>query len=377
MGALVAAAPPSYHETGEWSPEALLDELPETGWASPAGDLTPKVFIFELAEKSTISSLGFDSAHTESSARAAKELKVEIADTQDGAYSVIATTTLAAMKDHQHFPLKTPASGRYLRLTVLSNFGDDKYMELMSIYAYGKPLEHRPLPDNSGEFKTSYGQFHLQQTGPTANGCYEWEDGRVENGGFEGRVLRFTWTQASGDNKERHGGPAMMIFNDDGNGFTGYWWNDGDKGAPQGRWVGERTAKEVGSCPDWKPGTDNAVVDQLQTEGRARLYGILFDTNSDHLKDESKTTLDELVSAAKSQAKWSFVIEGHTDNVGGDAHNQTLSEKRAVAVKAYLAAAGVDAARLTTQGFGATKPVATNDTELGRSQNRRVEVVKK
>jgi len=65
------------------------------------------------------------------------------------------------------------------------------------------------------------------------------------------------------------------------------------------------------------------------------------------------------------------------DNVGGDAHNQTLSEKRALSVKAYLVGAGVDAKRLTTQGFGANKPVSSNDTELGRSQNRRVEIVKK
>jgi outer membrane protein OmpA-like peptidoglycan-associated protein len=119
------------------------------------------------------------------------------------------------------------------------------------------------------------------------------------------------------------------------------------------------------------------VVDQLKSEGRARLYGILFDTDSDHLKDESKPTLDSLIAAAKAQPAWSFGIEGYTDNVGGDAHNQTLSEKRAASVKAYLVAAGVASTRLTTQGFGATKPVASNDTELGKSQNRRVEIVKK
>jgi OOP family OmpA-OmpF porin len=79
------------------------------------------------------------------------------------------------------------------------------------------------------------------------------------------------------------------------------------------------------------------VVDQLKSEGRARLYGILFDTDSDHLKDESKP---------------------------------------GASVKAYLVTAGVDASRLTTQGFRATNPVASNDTELGRLQNRRVEVVK-
>jgi outer membrane protein OmpA-like peptidoglycan-associated protein len=136
-------------------------------------------------------------------------------------------------------------------------------------------------------------------------------------------------------------------------------------------------SKEIGSCPHWKPGAGNGVEQQLKSEGRARLYGILFDRDSDHLKDESKPTLDSLIAAAKEQPTWSFGIEGYTDNVGGDAHNQTLSEKRAASVKAYLVAAGVPASRLTTQGFGTTKPVASNDTELGRSQNRRVEIVKK
>jgi OOP family OmpA-OmpF porin len=172
-------------------------------------------------------------------------------------------------------------------------------------------------------------------------------------------------------------GPALLIFSDDGQSFIGYWWHDGDNGAPAGRWLGKRIAKEVGSCPYWKPGGTNGVVDQLKSEGRARLYGILFDTDSDHLKAESKPTLDALIAAARTQPTWNFGIEGYTDNVGGDAHNQTLSEKRALSVKAYLVAAGVDASRLTTQGFGATHPVSSNDTELGRSQNRRVEVVKK
>ena len=136
-------------------------------------------------------------------------------------------------------------------------------------------------------------------------------------------------------------------------------------------------SRDVCPCPYWKPGSGNAVEVELQSEGRARLYGILFDTDSDHLKDESKPTLDALVATAHNQPSWSFSIEGHTDNTGSDAHNQALSEKRAISVKAYLVAAGVDASRLTTQGFGSSQPVASNDTALGRAQNRRVEIVKK
>ena len=375
-GALVVQAPPSYSDSGNWSPESLLDELPSTGWATKSGDLTPKVFVFEMADKSTITSLAFDTAQVEKPARGAKDVKVEISDSEDGGFTVIATSSLAQVKDHQKFALKAPATGRYLRLTVLNNWGDAQYMEIMNVYAYGKSLGKRTLPDNSGMFSSSYGNFHMQQTGSAVNGCYEHSNGLIENGGFEGRVLRFNWTEGEVAGP-RHGGPAMLIFSDDGQSFTGYWWNEADKGAPSGDWRGKRVAKDVGSCPHWKPGGANGVVEQLKSEGRARLYGILFDSDSDHLKAESKPTLDALIAAARTQPTWSFGIEGYTDNVGGDAHNQTLSEKRALSVKAYLVAAGVDASRLTTQGFGASHPVSSNDTELGRSQNRRVEVVKK
>jgi outer membrane protein OmpA-like peptidoglycan-associated protein len=375
-GALVVQAPPSYSDSGDWSPEDLLDELPSTGWATPSGDLTPKVFVFEMAERSAITSLAFDTAQVENPGRGAKDVKVEISDREDGGFTVIATPSLAQTRDHQKFMLKTPATGRYLRLTVLSNWGDPKYMEIMDVYAYGKPLVNRPPPDNSGTFSSSYGNFHMQQTGSAVNGCYEYHNGLIENGGFEGRVLRFTWTEGE-ITGPRHGGPAMLIFSDDGQTFTGYWWYDGGKGGPSGSWRGKRVSKVVGSCPQWKPGGANGVVEQLKSEGRARLYGILFDTDSDHLKAESKPTLDALIAAARTQPTWNFGIEGYTDNVGSDAHNQALSEKRALSVKAYLVAAGVDASRLTTQGFGASHPVSSNDTELGRSQNRRVEVVKK
>ncbi len=377
-GALVVQAPLSYSDSGAWSPDALLDELPTTGWATRNGDLTPKVFVFELAEKSQITSLAFDTARVENPERGAKDVKVEISDTQNGVYTVIATPELVKVKDHQRFPLKAPATGRYVRLTVLNNWGDPKYMEIMNFMAYGKPLEKRPLPDNSGTFSSSYGNFRMQQTGSAVNGCYEHGNGLIENGGFEGRVMRFTWTEGEMPPGARHGGPAMLVFTDDGQSFTGYWWDAGNAaGNPSGSWVGKRVSKQIGSCPHWKPGAGNGVVDQLKSEGRARLYGILFDTDSDHLKDESKPTLDSLVAAAGAQPTWNFGIEGYTDNVGGDPHNQTLSEKRAASVKAYLVAAGVNASRLTTAGFGAKNPVSSNDTELGRSQNRRVEVVKK
>ena len=80
----------------------------------------------------------------------------------------------------------------------------------------------------------------------------------------------------------------------------------------------------------------------------------------------------------KAHPDLKLTIEGHTDNVGDAAANQTLSEQRAAAVAQYLETTyQIDASRLATKGYGATKPVASNDTPEGRQQNRRVELVKK
>ncbi len=372
-GTLLVEEPHSYgNDPGNWSPMALQDEDPNTGWASPKGDLKPKTFVFELAERSRIDSLTFDTARTENPERSAKHVRVEISERKDAGYVPVLNAALEKQKGNQKFSLKTPATGRYLRLTLVDNWGDPQYNELMEFSAWGRQLTHTPPPDNSGTFDTNYGVFHMLQTGATVTGCYEHDEGLIQNGGFDGRVLRFTWRQ--GEAGHYSSGPAILMFAADGQSFRGFWAYKGGKGF-SGVWNGKRVSRKVGACPNWKPG-GNAVEQQLASEGRVRLYGILFDTDSARLKDESKTALDQLVATAKARPSWKFLIEGHTDNSGGSAHNQELSEKRATAVKDYLTKAGIDAARLRTKGFGASRPVASNDTAAGRSQNRRVEVVR-
>ena len=79
----------------------------------------------------------------------------------------------------------------------------------------------------------------------------------------------------------------------------------------------------------------------------------------------------------KAHADLKLMIEGHTDNVGAAAANQTLSEQRAAAVKQFLVSTyGIDAARLQTKGYGSSKPISPNTTPEGRQNNRRVELVK-
>lgn len=121
----------------------------------------------------------------------------------------------------------------------------------------------------------------------------------------------------------------------------------------------------------------DVLYDALSTKGRWATQGILFETGKADLKPESRPVLKEIAAALKQHADLRILIEGHTDNVGTSAANLVLSDGRAAAVKAALVADhGVPADRLTTKGFGDTKPSAPNTTATGRAQNRRVEIVK-
>ncbi len=106
------------------------------------------------------------------------------------------------------------------------------------------------------------------------------------------------------------------------------------------------------------------------------LTGVLFDFNKATLKPESDAVLGDVLDFLKRDAALKLEVQGHTDNVGGDDYNQKLSEARAQSVLAWLAAHGVDKARLSFKGYGKTHPVATNDTDEGRAKNRRVEIAK-
>lgn len=120
------------------------------------------------------------------------------------------------------------------------------------------------------------------------------------------------------------------------------------------------------------------LYDALAEKGRVATQGIFFATGSAELRGESTPTLKEIGQMLESHAGLSLTIEGHTDNTGSADANQSLSEKRAAAVKAYLVSKfDIDESRLAAKGFGASKPVASNDTAEGRQQNRRVELVKR
>jgi outer membrane protein OmpA-like peptidoglycan-associated protein len=115
----------------------------------------------------------------------------------------------------------------------------------------------------------------------------------------------------------------------------------------------------------------------LEKVRRAEVYDIFFTFNSDQIREESEPTLKEIAGLMGKHGDWKLNIEGHTDNVASDSFNLELSRRRAAAVRdALVKRYSVAADRLTTAGFGESRPKDTNETLEGRARNRRVELVR-
>ena len=139
----------------------------------------------------------------------------------------------------------------------------------------------------------------------------------------------------------------------------------------------------IDECPDTPPGTKVdkkgcPLIQPLFNEERKSLVltGVNFDTDKAVLKPESAKALDEVAASLVAYPSVRVEVQGHTDSTGSSRHNQTLSQARSQAVVDYLASKGIAADRMVAKGYGKGKPIATNDTEEGRAQNRRVELQK-
>ena len=151
-----------------------------------------------------------------------------------------------------------------------------------------------------------------------------------------------------------------------------------NKGCP---WVdtdGDTVLDKDDKCPTVKgtianagcPVVDATVLKKLNTFSKS----ILFESGKSIIKQESSVNLDEIVKVMSEYGTTNFKLEGYTDNTGVAANNLKLSKDRAAAVKQYLISKGISSDRLSSEGFGIEKPIATNKTVAGRALNRRVEI---
>ncbi len=164
-------------------------------------------------------------------------------------------------------------------------------------------------------------------------------------------------------------GALTFVLSDDAGSKT---WCHVEAGAGEyGLWIMDERSNE-------KRLTFNAsqIKKTLDAAGRVALYGVYFESGKSSLKTQSFATLQELVKLCRAYPDLALEVQCHTDNQGDETHNLEMSKQRAENVKSFLVLFGVDSARITAQGCGGAQPIASNDAEEGRAQNRRVEIVK-
>lgn len=151
-----------------------------------------------------------------------------------------------------------------------------------------------------------------------------------------------------------------------------------NKGCPYQDKDGDGVLDKDDKCPDVAGTVANNGCPEITVEEKKQLneYAktILFDTGRATIKDQSKQVLADIITILNKYPDAKFTVEGHTDSVGRETTNQKLSEARALSVKDYLVANGVNQFRLSSTGYGESKPIADNKTKAGRAQNRRVEI---
>jgi len=353
---------------GAWTTLNLFDGTTNRGWCSPNGKALQNVFVIDLPQRYRLTSIVLDNSGTQEGGYpgiSARSVELWVSNVSaDAGYNKIAT--LEAVKGaRKEFPLPANTEANWIKLIVVSNWGNKDYTELMEVEAYGNPVGAAPeRPPLSGVYATNYGPLQITQEGSRITGCYYSGDGQI-SGATDGRTIDVEWRQGGGS---RHG-TALMTLSSRGDFLNGAWYENSQLA---GAWFGTRNPKSGRVCDD---ASRNTLSQQLKQSGRAILYGIHFDSDSANLRPDSTPALQQVVALLTAQSSLKLNIEGHTDSTNTDAYNLDLSRRRAQAVAEWLSKNGVAASRLSAHGYGSSHPVADNATPQGRALNRRVEIV--
>lgn len=204
QGARIVAAPADVAMSQmDSSPLNLIDGSVKTDWTGEAKG--PPVFVFELEERSELDRIAFDTAFLNRDAKAVRAVRVEISDTSaTTGFSTIVETRLQMLKDNQNFsfdPKKPLPVGRWVRLTVLDNYGADEYSAFTGFRGYGHKLTaEATMPDVTGSYEghSGWGTINLTQQGDRVTGCYEYQQGQV-TGVIKGRTMTLDMLETSSD----------------------------------------------------------------------------------------------------------------------------------------------------------------------------------
>ena len=145
-------------------------------------------------------------------------------------------------------------------------------------------------------------------------------------------------------------------------------------GGTAGVLIGAKMDKQAQKIEEEVPGATVERVDDAIVITFDQNSGVYFETNKYNINNASQETLDKLIGVFKEYPETNILVVGHTDSVGAEEYNMTLSKNRANAVTNYLTTNGISSSRLTTNWFGETQPLYDNNTPEGRAKNRRVNI---
>ncbi len=354
---------------------ALTDGDTESNWnSSTKRNPPPYEFVFELLAPAMLTQVGIDGAGERPGGVAGGSARsVLIEGSGDGPAS--GYVELARIEADPQGPTLADVTAstpiRWLRFTVEGGQKDDvSWIYLDEVLAYGS-LTPPEDPDRfDGVFQTGRVNFiELKQNGASISGCYIENSGRT-TGTISGAVIDgvalVNWTS-----DKDISGTAFLALDSTG-ALSGARYRDRSRKTWGGPVAPEGTTTPCSAAPPVNP-----IAQALIETGEVRIYGILFEYDSDVPKASSGAALRALralLEALQSAPDMRVDIEGHTDADGKDAYNLDLSARRAASVVAWLVDAGIPAARLSPVGKGEAEPVASNATADGKALNRRVEV---
>ena len=357
----------------EWSAIALLDDTGAMGWASRRSAAFPHWFVVELAALSRLESVTLDNRGVQEreypgiSAR-----RVVVKASRSGPDRNLAPIAEIEVPRNgvTTFDFEEPVEARWLRIEIVSNWGNSDWTELMELTAMGELIEPVEAEELTGVFDTSYGPTAIRVNGSAASGCYDGGKSRLF-GDISGRASRLEWRNES-DRGAGESGAAILVAGDEGRRLNGLWYGRGEYADLVGRWWGERVDGSPADVCE-----EAGLLDAIESLGRATLYGIHFEVDSDRMEPDAEPALRSVLAAMGRNADLVLAIVGHTDSTASSEYNLDLSRRRAGAVKAWLSENGIVSGRLSAEGRGESEPVADNGTAHGRELNRRVEVVVK
>ncbi|MGE3509751.1 MAG: OmpA family protein [Vicinamibacterales bacterium] len=333
--------------------------------AKPGPESLDTEFVYQLPSPTTFDRFAVPNVLETPSPSATFTREVEIqgsATSPTDGYATLATGTLTTHPERGRLTeltvqARTPV--RWVRVHLrggIQVMRPDMFFEFSEIVGNGTQETPSRSDRFSGAWRGRGVAISLAQDGAVVTGCYD-DDGRL-TGTVTGNILRALGTA------QRTKVPSQFIVTvrEDGSLFGVRSSNK----APFALYEGTAAAAAAGrTCPPPQapPLGCGAVI-----------HGIAFDFNSATMRPDSEPILATLYDALRQDPSDAITVEGHTSSEGSEQYNQTLSERRARAVRDDLVRRGLAPARVTSVGFGETRPVATNNDESGRSLNRRVEI---